>query len=110
MFAITFGTIFAFVYGFVMNNGWQLFTYYPALGQWTALSHAPTVAAGTAAGPAMKWYGYVATCALVALVCGIIACLIPPKILQRVWWPGFIWLLPICAMIAVTYLIAVVGD
>src|SRR5579862_866689 len=110
VFAITFGAVFAVFYLFVMNYGWQLFTYYPALGQWTWRAGPATVPTGTAAPAAMKWYGYVAMTGIVAFVVGIVAALIPGNVLRRFWWPGLIWLVPICAMFVVLYLILVVGD
>jgi hypothetical protein len=110
VFAISFGAIFSVVYLFVMNYSWQLFTYYPAMGQWTLFGHPATVPAGTAAPAAMKWYGFVATAAIVAFVVGLIASLIPENLLRRFWWPGLIWLVPTCAMLVVLYLILVVGD
>ena len=110
VFAITFGVVFSIFYLFVMNYSWPLVTYYPAVGQWTLWSHPAVVAAGTPAPGAMKWYGYVATSGVVALVAGLLASAIPANVLRRIWWPGLIWLVPICAMLAVLYLILVVGD
>jgi hypothetical protein len=106
VFSITFGAIFCVFYLFVMNYGWQLFTYYPASGQWTLLNHPPV---GTA-GPAMKWYGYVATSAVVSAIAGLLAVLIPHDLLKRFWWPGLIWAVPILAMIVLAVLIVYVGD
>lgn len=110
VFAITFGAIFSVVYLYVMTHSLQLFTYYPAVGQWTLLGHPATVAAGTAAPAAMKWYGYVATTGVVAFVAGLLASLIPLNVIRRIWWPNLIWVVPICAMITVLYLILVLGD
>ncbi|HVM99153.1 MAG TPA: hypothetical protein VMT68_02980 [Caulobacteraceae bacterium] len=107
VFAVTFGVIFAVAYLLVMSKGWQLFTYYPLTGEWTPLSQSAT---GPSAGPAMKWYGYVATSALVACATGLLVCLLPQKPLTRLWWAGLIWLVPMLAMMAVAYLIVVVGD
>jgi hypothetical protein len=103
VFAITFGSVFAVVYLFVLNYSWQLFTYYPAVRQWTLFGH-------PASGPAMKWYGFLATSAVVAAVAGLIVSSIPERLLNRVWWSGLIWLLPIGCIIALGYLIVVVGD
>ena len=106
LFAITFGAVFSVLYLFVMNYSWQLFSYYPQVGKfafWTSTLPAT-------AGPQMKWYGYVATCAIVSFVAGLIVCLLPTNLLRRIWWPGLIWLVPGCAMLVALYLILVVGD
>lgn len=106
VFAITFGAVFSVFYLFVMNYSWQLFSYYPKAGQltfWTSTLPAT-------AGPQMKWYGYVATCAIVSFIAGLIVCLLPTTLLRRIWWPGLIWLVPGLAMLAALYLILYVGD
>ena len=107
VFAVTFGVVFSIAYLFVMDKSWQLFTYYPAVGQWTLFGHPAT---GPSPGPGMKWFGYVATCAIVAAVAGAVVSFIPEKLLTRVWWSGLVWLVPIVSMIVVGYLIVVVGD
>ena len=106
VFSITFGVIFCILYLFVMNYGWQLFTYYPKTNQWMLFNRPP---AGTA-GPAMKWFGYVATSLLAAGVAGVIATMIPEQTLRRFWWRGLIWLVPIVATVVLAWLIVVVGD
>jgi len=107
VFAITFGAVFAVFYLFVMNYGWQLFTYYPASGQWTLLNHPP---AGASPGPAMKWFGYVATTGVVSALAGLIVCVIPANVLKRIWSPALIWIVPILSIIVLAYLIVAVGD
>ena len=107
LFSITFGVVFAIAYLVVMKYGWQLFTYYPKVGQWTLLAHPATL---PSPGPGMKWFGYVATTTIVATVAGLIVSLIPEKVLQRVWWSGMIWLVPIAAMCVVLYMILGEGD
>jgi hypothetical protein len=107
LFAITFGVVFSIFYLFVMNYGWQLFTYYPKVGQLTFLNHPPS---GPSPGGPMKWYGYVATSGVVAFVVGLLICVIPEKVLAKFWWAGLIWLVPILATVVLLYLIIVVGD
>ena len=106
LFAITFGAVFSVLYLFVMNYSWQLFSYYPQVGRFTFW----TSSLPATAGPQMKWYGYVATCAIVSFVAGLIVCLLPTNLLRRIWWPGFFRLVPGCAMLVALYLILVVGD
>lgn len=107
LFAITFGVVFSVIYLFVLNYNWQLFTYYPGLGQVTFLDHP---ASAPSPGGAMKWYGFVAMSGIVALVVGLLICVIPERVLAKFWWPGSVWLVPILATIVLTYLIVVVGD
>jgi hypothetical protein len=106
VFSITFGVIACIVYLFVMNYGWQLFTYYPATNTWVLFNHPP----GPGAGPAMKWYGYVATSLIIGGIAGLLASLIPESALRRFWWPGMIWLVPIVTTIVLFWLIVYVGD
>jgi hypothetical protein len=108
VFSITFGVIACILYLFVMNYGWQLFTYYPKTNQWMLFNHPPV--GGAAAGPAMKWYGYVATDLLGGAVAGVIASLIGEKNLRAVWWPGMIWVVPVVCTVVLFYLIVYVGD
>jgi hypothetical protein len=59
-FAVTFAAVFAIVYYFAVAHNWALFSYGPAVGQWTPLTQ------GASAGPTMYWYGWIATAALAA--------------------------------------------
>ncbi len=108
VFSITFGVISCILYLFVMNYGWQLFTYYPKTNQWMLFNTPPV--GGAAAGPAMKWYGYVATSLLGGAVAGVVASLIGEKNLRAVWWPGMIWLVPVVCTVVLYWLIVFVGD
>jgi hypothetical protein len=102
-FAITFGAVFAVVYLFVLNYGWQLFTFYPAAGRWTLFRN-------PASGPAMKWYGYMATTAVIAALAGLIVMLLPENTRKSLRWYGIIWIVPIVCTIILLFLIVVVGD
>ena len=102
-FAISFGEVFAIAYVIVLFYSYPLFTYYPAVNEWVMFSHAPTAAS---AGPAMKWFGYVAISTVIAAVAGLAILVVREDVLKRGWWPGFVWLLPTIAMLIVFYLIA----
>ncbi|HLH87822.1 MAG TPA: hypothetical protein VKX28_05135 [Xanthobacteraceae bacterium] len=106
VFAITFGVVFCVFYLFVMNYGWQLFTYYPATNEFVLFNHPP----GPGAGAAMKWYGYVATSLIVSTLAGLVASLLPEHMLRRAWWPGLIWVVPIVTSVVLFYMIVYVGD
>jgi hypothetical protein len=107
IFAITVGIWFSILYLFVMAKGWPLFTYYPAVNKWTLFTHPAGV---PSAGPAMKWYGFVATTSVISLAAGVIACILPESLIKRIWWPGLIWVVPILAMVVVLWLILGEGD
>jgi hypothetical protein len=78
VFAVTCGAVFAVIYPFILNFGWQLFTYYPALGEVTLFNHPPSQKSD-----AMKWFGYVTTAAIVSVVAGLVVSLVPERILNR---------------------------
>src|SRR5262245_27781043 len=107
IFAITCGVVFAIIYPLIMHYGWHLFTYYPAIGKFTLFAHPAGV---PNAGPGMKWFGYVATASIVSVLAGLVVSLIPEKVLERFWWSGLIWLVPILGMIGVVFLIWVLGE
>jgi hypothetical protein len=99
IFAVTFAAVYAAVYYFAVDYNWALFSYGPAVGQWTLLTH-PAVA-----GPTMYWYGWIATSALAGAIAGLFACLLPENIGKRIW-SGFAWLVPLCSIAAIGYLLS----
>jgi hypothetical protein len=106
VFAITCGVVFGVLYPLILNYGWQLFTYYPAVGKFALFDHP---LGDPSAGPKMKWFGYVVTASIVSVVAGLVVCAIPEKLLNRFWWSGWVWVIPILSMIALLYLIVVLG-
>ena len=98
-FAVAFVAVFAIVYYFAVAYNWALFSYGPAVGQWTLFIEAAS------AGPTMYWYGWIATSALVAAgVAALIAFL--PQRLTHWLWPGFAWLVPVGSIAAFAYLLS----
>jgi hypothetical protein len=97
-FAITFAAVYSAVYYFALIYNLALFSYGPALGQWTLFNRA------AAAGPTMYWYGWIATSALAATAAGLIVCLLPGNIGGRLW-SGLAWLAPFAAILAIVYLL-----
>ena len=97
-FAVTFAAAFAIVYYFAVVHNWALFSYGPAVGQWTLFTQV------AAAGPTMYWYGWIATSALAATgVAALVASL--PQRLTNWLWPGFAWLVPVVSIAAFVYLL-----
>ena len=104
-FAFAYGTAFAVLY-VVALKGLALFTVYPSLGVVLLGTHHSRDVADPAMAflaPAMYWYGWTATAALGALVFGLIAALLPERWTRR-FWPGWLWAIPVFAMIACVYL------
>jgi hypothetical protein len=98
VFVITFAAVYAAVYYCAVYYNWALFSYGPAIEQWTMLNHPAS------AGPTMFWYGWIATSAVSGAAAGLIACLLPESMARRVW-PGLAWLVPLCSIAALAYLL-----
>jgi hypothetical protein len=99
VFAITFAAVYAVVYYVVLRNNWPLFSYGPAVGEWTLFNHA------VSDGPTMYWYGWIATSAIAAAVLGLIAACLPEGFGRRLWsCPA--WAVPACMMAAIIYLLS----
>ena len=73
VFAIVFAVVYAVAYVIAVEQNFALFTYHPALEEFGFLVEPPKE------GPAMYWYGWMATAGIIALVAGIIACLVPEQ-------------------------------
>jgi hypothetical protein len=98
VFAITFAAVYAVAYYVVLRNNWPLFSYGPAVGEWTLFNHAASD------GPTMYWYGWIATSAITAAVLGLIAAFLPEGFGRRLWsCPA--WAVPACMMAAIIYLL-----
>jgi hypothetical protein len=97
-FTVTFAAAFAIVYYFAVAYNWALFSYGPAIGQWTLLAQ------DASSGPTMYWYGWIATSALGAAgVAALVAFL--PRRLTHWLWPGFAWFVPVVSIAAFVYLL-----
>jgi hypothetical protein len=94
-----FGAAFAVIYAVVLDYNWALFTYHPKLAIWDAGVAAPKD------GPAMYWYGVVATSFLAALaVTAVIGLVVPENIKARAW-SGLTWLLPVGSIAFLVWLL-----
>jgi len=99
--AAIFAIAFAVIYAPTMDFNWTLATYHPIQGIWQ-FGRAPPLGGGS---PAMYWYGFVFTSALGALVVTGIAAFIPHNLMDRVPWRSLAWLVPICAIIYIAYVL-----
>jgi hypothetical protein len=98
VFAVTFAAVYAAVYYFAVDYNWALFSYGPATGQWLPLTRAASD------GPTMYWYGWLATSAIAGATAGLIVCWLPSNPGRRLW-SGLAWLVPVCSLAAIAYLL-----
>ena len=73
VFTIVFAVVYAVAYVIAVEQNYALFTYHPAIEEFGFLVERPRE------GPAMYWYGWMATAGIIALVAGVIACLVPEQ-------------------------------
>ena len=96
-----FAIAFAMIYAPTMDYNWTLATYHPIQGIWQ-FGRAPPLAGGS---PAMYWYGFVITAALGALVLTGLVALVPDKLLERVPWRNLTWIVILCSIAYITYVL-----
>lgn len=97
-FAVVFSVVYAVAYVIAVESNYALVTYHPAIGEWGWLVEPPRD------GPAMYWYGWIATAGIVAFVAGAIAWVLPEGAVQRLW-PGWSWSVPLAVMVVFSYLL-----
>jgi hypothetical protein len=105
-FAFGFGGAFAAIYVLALAKNLALFTVYPSFGVIVWGTHLSKDVVDPALGflaPAMYWYGWAATAALGALVVGLLAAMMPER-WARAIWPGWLWIVPVTAMLGSVYL------
>jgi len=98
VFAIVFAAVYTVAYLIAMEKNYALFTYHPALEEFGLLVERPKE------GPAMYWYGWMATAGIVALVAGLVACFVPERVTKRLW-SGWSWAVPVAVMFVLGYLL-----
>jgi hypothetical protein len=98
IFSTVFSVVFAVSYLMAVERNYALFTYHPALGEfgWGVQP--------VKDGPAMYWYGWLATCGIVATVSGMIASLFPHRIMERLT-PAVGWAIPLGVLVAFAWLL-----
>jgi hypothetical protein len=90
----------AFAAIYIASVYWNLalFTYHPQLVQWGPLVQAPKQ------GPAMYWYGWLATSTFGAGAIAALSLALPAKPLERVC-AILIWLVPLAMIATITYIL-----
>ena len=96
--ALVFTVVYAIAYVVAVWKNFALFTYHPAINEIHAGVQKPID------GPAMYWYGWMATAGIAAACACLIACLVPARFTERTW-PGWSWAIPLCVLIVFTWLL-----
>ena len=99
--AAVFAIAFAIIYAPTMDYNWTAATYHPIQGIWQFGRAAP-LGGGS---PAMYWYGFVITAAVGAAAVTALASLIPDNLMDRMPWRSLTWLVPICSVIYIAYVL-----
>jgi hypothetical protein len=99
--AAIFAITFAIIYAPTMDYNWTAATYHPIQGIWQFGRAAP-LGGGS---PAMYWYGFVITAAVGAAAVTALASLIPDNLMDRMPWRSLTWLVPICSIIYIAYVL-----
>lgn len=99
VFLAVFGAAFAVIYVVAMEWNWAALTYHPRINEWGLGIEPPRN------GPAMYWYGWLATSAAGAAVLGLAALGLHSVVSAR-WWLRLGWLVPAGAIVAAVYLMS----
>jgi len=98
VFAIAFAAAYAVLYAVCVAKNYALFTYHPALDQFGFGVQKPKD------GPAMYWYGWLATSGIAAALIGFAAAWLPETLTRRLW-SGWSWAVPLAVMLFFCYLL-----
>lgn len=97
-FSIAFAVVYALAYVIAVENNYALVTYHPALEKWGWLVEPARD------GPAMHWYGWMATAGLVAAVIAALASILSTR-LGHAFWSGWSWSVPLAVIAFFGYLL-----
>jgi hypothetical protein len=97
-FALVFGIATPVIYVACEMQNWPLFTYHPGTDrvQWL---YAPAV---RNEGPAMYWYGWIATTLIGSTILGILATMMPERIIRKIPL-SLTWIFPVVAVPVLIY-------
>jgi len=96
--AIVFTVVYTVAYAVAVSQNYALFTYHPVPG---------TIGMGVEKvqdGPAMYWYGWMATAAIAAFGACLVACVVPERLAKRVG-SGWSWIVPLGVLLFFAYLL-----
>lgn len=95
-----FSVAFAVLYVLSMDNNWALFTYLPRSREFDPLVFMPAAKAG----PAMYWYGWLATSAIGAAIVAAIVAAMPANGAAR-RWSVLTWAVPLVVILTIVYIL-----
>jgi hypothetical protein len=98
VFAVVFAAAFAVAYLVCVERNYALFTYHPAIYEFGLGAQKPKD------GPAMYWFGWMATSGIVAGAIALAACRLPEGLTRRLW-SGWSWAVPVAVMVVFCYLL-----
>ena len=95
---VIFAVVFAAVYLLCVDKDYALFTYHPAVNEfgWGVQK------AGE--GPAMYWYGWLATAGIVATLVAALGLMLPQPLARRLA-PALAWAVPLVVILFFSYLL-----
>ena len=96
--AIVFTVVYALAYVIAVWKNYALFTYHPVTGALGLGVEKPKD------GPAMYWFGWMATAGIAAIGACLIAWLVPERYAQRLG-SGWSWIVPLGVLIFFAYLL-----
>jgi hypothetical protein len=97
-FAVVTGIATTVIYVICEMNNWPLFTYHPGTNR-VDWFYSPAV---RDQGPAMYWYGWIATTLIGAPILGILAMLLPERITKKIPL-SLVWIFPLAAVPVLIY-------
>jgi hypothetical protein len=98
VFSTVFAVAYAVIYLIAVEKNYALFTYHPALAEFGWGVQSPKD------GPAMYWFGWLATAGIAAFALAMIASLIPQRAAERLS-PGWAWTVPLAVLAAFAWLL-----
>jgi hypothetical protein len=98
VFSIVFAVVYALAYVVCVEANYALFTYHPATGEFGMFVQRPKD------GPAMYWYGWMATSGIVAALAAGASTLLPEAVARRLP-PAATWIAAVAAMAAFCWLL-----
>ena len=97
-FAIVFGLAYTVIYTLCDQMSWTLFTYYPAMHKLGFGFERPR----SGEGPAIYWYGWVATALVGSFVLGLAATALPEGTVRKIPF-ALLWIIPIFALFTLAW-------
>ena len=97
-FAVVFAAAWAVAYVICVERNYALFTYHAAIYEWgLGVQKAKD-------GPAMYWFGWMATSGIAAGAVALAASWLPESLTRRLW-SGWSWAVPVAVMLVFCYLL-----